>query len=230
MKYLLVIALLIQSLSPLNAFPERRHRKAVEADFRSGDYVQIANRSDASLDALVKFALYKLKKHDREKAFQFESEWESKFQGTLTRYVDKRLAGVRDLGDYKPLSDWLAVLYYTLVVIYGEQTVKFLHLDDINIFNYAVPVVFAMHDILGQNVKISEDEYKKHFVPFAGVVTYWGIFIACEVVTYSAGWTLICTPAGMGGEYIMVKAVAPNLSPKVYPIFWKPKSINSRKY
>lgn len=221
MKYLIILCMFFSSFSFASVFNHKPTQKHVEMDLKSGDKMVIANRTDLALDGLVKLSIWKMKKEGHKaEADKIESEWENRFKGTLTRYAEKLKAGKRDLGDYAPLSEWLSELYKIMVLMFGETACKAMHLDDINIANFAIPVVFAMHDILGAQVKIDSPEYKKHFVPFAGVVTYWSVFISCEVVTYGSGWFVVCTPAGMAGEFAMTKWVAPKISDSAWKMFW----------
>jgi hypothetical protein len=116
-----------------------------------------------------------------------------------------------DVGDHQPWSQWLVKFYNELVALLGQQTVTFLHLDDLWELNYTVPVVFHPKDI-----RWDITEYRKHFVVLAGLVTYWVVDMACEAITYGSGWFLICTPIGDISEKVMVLYIAPGLSDRIY--------------
>lgn len=222
MKTFLVslFAILFLQSSISVAFDHRPISRHVENDFSSQDQMAMAYRTDAALGSMVKLAVWKLRSIGKSKeANRIEDQWENTHKGSLTRYTQKLLGGAEDIGDYKPLSEWLANLYKELEKILGKVTMNLLHLDDINTANYTIPVVFAMTKVLG-DVKIDAPEYKKHFVPFSGVVGYWSVWITCEVVTYGSGWFIICTPAGTASRYVMVNYVSPRFSDDWWKMFW----------
>jgi len=221
MKKLLLLLTFLCSTQSF-AYNGKPIRSQVEADWRSGDKVRMANRADVALNSLVRTTIWKMKKEGHKaQALKAEDEWEGKFKGSLSKYMEAVVAGrMNDIGDYKPLSQWLADWYDVLELVLGKTVCEKMHFDDIKTFNFTIPVVFHMEKVLGP-VWIVFPEYEKHFDPFAGVVTYWSIWAGCEAATYGTGYVLICTPAGEIGEKIMVRYIAPRLAPKVYPIFWK---------
>jgi hypothetical protein len=88
--------------------------------------------------------------------------------------VEKKIFGLSDaLGDHRPLSQWLANVYNSMERILGKARMEALHLDDIYIVNYAVPVVITPKNGWDKN------EYSLHFVPFTGVVVFWSSLRAC---------------------------------------------------
>lgn len=138
------------------------------------------------------------------------------YKDVADRYIHEfesfksQIANSYDLGDHEPWSQWLVKFYADLVKYLGQDLVNFLHLDDINIINFALPVVWhpKLYDI---------DEYRKHFVPLAGSLTYWSAYIACSVITYGQGAIfLICTPIGTVCEKVMVIHIAPGLSDRIW--------------
>ena len=78
-----------------------------------------------------------------------------------------------DLGDHRPLSKWWAHVYNIVERVLGPARMSQLHLDDIFVINFAVPVVI---DPRGD---WNKREYSRHFVPLAGVVVFWSSIGAC---------------------------------------------------
>src|SRR3972149_2026155 len=119
---------------------------------------RMRERSNMALNAIVRFAAFKLKaKGHKAKANQLIKEWEGKWSGYIMHVG-------RDLGDHRPLSQWLAEKYAMLELILGADLCHMLRLDDLKIINYAIPVVFSCVD------NVNEVEFGKHFIPFSGTV------------------------------------------------------------
>lgn len=91
----------------------------------------------------------------------------------------------RHHGSWRPPRTFrvLTDQYKKLRLRFGDMLVARLHLDDINIINYAIPVVF--HPVVDKKSGETWDklEYSKHFVPFASVVTYWASYGTCYFLT-----------------------------------------------
>lgn len=169
---------------------------------------------DNTLDHVVKLAVWELRKHGATRqADEVLTEWRRKFKGRMTKAI----------GDFKPLNQWLSDLSDLLMFILGEDLMRITHLEDIKILNYTIPVVFGMEDFLSPMPRpMNAPEYKLHFVPFLGIVSYWSIWTGCTVATWGAGaWFLICMPASEAGKVVTVEFIAPPLSPQAYQMFWE---------
>lgn len=215
-KYLfLTLALLFSGLAKSeDTYEYSKEISSFEHDLRNLDRTKLAARADRAIGQIIKLAVWKLKRtgHHQE-ANRIRQEWEGQYKGFLVLN--------QGIGDYKPLSEWLAGVYMIAELLLGVETCEFLHLDDIKIINFTIPVVFAMHDVLGP-VEIDRAEYGLHFNPFAGVVAYWGVWAGCTAATWGSGMFLICTPAGMGSEYLMLHQIAPMFAGSAYRFFWLP--------
>lgn len=209
-----VLALLVSPVALAGVFNYQPSLDGLEQEFESGNRVSLARKTDAALEGMIRLAVWKLQRtgHNDE-AIEVWNQWDGFYRGYLVREVMKE-----GLGDHEPLSRWLADVYAKLVDLFGESAVKFMHLDDINIANFAIPVVFHMKQIGGD--VIDAPEYALHFVPFSGVVAYWGTWGACEAVTMGTGWFIVCTPAGMAAEYVTVTYIAPRFSDRVWARFY----------
>jgi hypothetical protein len=178
---------------------------SVKQDLRNG---RIVKRLHITLDVLIRTACKQLvvSGHSSE-AQEILDGWESQWSHYVSRITP------RDLGDHAPLSKWLSVIYIVLDTLLTTTVMENLHLDDIHILNYAIPVVFSPCD-----PEWDKREYKLHFVPFAGVVTYWAVWAGC--ITLSQGATVsLCTTIGSTSECLMKTLPAGLLSNLTYNIF-----------
>lgn len=188
-----------------------------------------------ALTSMLTVAAAHLQKRDRsEDAEQMLGEWE-------TIYRD-RVAGVaEDVGDHLPYSEWLQVWYAVLEAEFGVQFMEWTHLRDIWILNFAMPVVFSpdaqavwcrehLQDHPNDSCK---REYARHFVGtkfgafdplnhpdlhhgFAGVVSYWLAWAACQYATAGTGWFVVCTPVGTLVENAVERRIAPRVSDRIW--------------
>lgn len=129
------------------------------------------------------------------------------------------ISPIDKLGDHRPMSDWLANVYRDLDHTLGTKTMQKLHLDDIFVVNYAVPVVIE------PSGRWNGAEYGRHFVPLAGVITFWTSYAACVGVIKGLpvkyGYCVKTSEVLKSG---MLWAVAPRLSDYVYGKFHNPGS------
>ena len=118
-----------------------------------------------------------------------------------------------DLGDHVPLNQWLADVYSRIEAKLTARVCHWLRFDDLKIFNYAIPVVFNPKGLNGD--KWDLHEYRKHFTPFSGAVTYWTVSGACQAST-SGLISWVCGTIAEAPRYAMEKWIAPRLSDRVY--------------
>jgi hypothetical protein len=202
-------------------FFAKQHTRQLRQDLRRGDLSTLAMRSDQALNRLVSNALDQLRAKN-EGAFADESqiEWTGTYQGFLTRSMNQEK---QDIGDHRPLIEWLSTFYAALVSKLGIQVCKSTHLSDIETFNYTIPIVFHPCTFPMDNVSgAREDEYRRHFAQgavyygLAPVVTYWTADLACSVFSYGTGVVWLCGTIGDVAEVFMAKAFAPSLSDIVF--------------
>lgn len=178
----------------------RRLSKEFKEEVQSG---RLRKKTNQSLDSIIRLAAYKLKRTGKKDiAEKLIYEWKSQYSLYLER---------RELGDHKPLSDWLAAQYQIWVFWLGKDICEALRLSDINVINFAIPVVFACID------HVDVDEYRKHFVPLSAVTSYWVTFWTCIGFTWGSGFAL-CSPISMGVEYIVEKTIAPPLNEPLWKL------------
>lgn len=193
--------------------PTQQHSTAI-ADYaiESGSD-KIAQRLDTNVTGLNRLLLEvadELVKHSvkelSSRGFNFEA------QQVVSDYSAVRTnLSFQDVGDHAPWSIFLTNLYKTLQYTLGDKVLQATHLDDIWELNYTVPVV--MHPT---NHEWDMAEYQKHFTVFAGLVSYWVSFVACEAISYGAGIILVCEPIGSMIEKVMKNYIAPTISDRVY--------------
>ena len=159
--------------------------------------------AERSLDAILMIASIKLRAegHD-ELADEILGEWQ--VQRMLYFWSD-------DLGDHEPLSQWIDDVYNRVADKLDERILNLIRFSDIYVINYALPVVLKP-----RSPEWDRDEYRMHFVPYSGVVTYWTVNISCQVATGGIGSVVVCPLAGRTAEKIMVKSVGPRISDRVY--------------
>ena len=174
--------------------------------------LRLAKKADASLDILFKVSIHQLKiKGHRGTAKEIETGWK-RYNGSVYRIVRN---GARDIGDFEPLSQFIADAYDKIEAKLGAKLCYTLRISDIKTLNYTIPVVF-------NPCTVNIDEYFMHFVHdanyrgFAPVVSYWGVMIGCLAATYGAGAIAVCSPIAMAVEYSMDKYVAPVMATRIH--------------
>jgi hypothetical protein len=167
----------------------------------------LGEETNNALNAIIKAAIRALhRKGQHQEAERIEREWKAQ-----SAYW---AAGAWDLGDHAPLIPWLQKVYLRLEKVLGEALMRSLRLYDLHVLNHALPVVFNPSGRDWDRV-----EYRKHFVPLAGVVTYWGTYLGCQYVVKSPKWGRICDPAAGWARWWMEYSVGRGLSDRVYRQF-----------
>ena len=208
MKYIVLFmlsgALLASSLPRKTDYDYEPVLDEVSKDLQSD---RIKLRTRFAISVIVKTSARLLRKHGYPNdALQIEDEWTQ----NDVRFFSDNLS-VYDIGDYKPLSEWLAKWYDKLEAAIPPKIFALTRLKDIKILNYGIPVAFDPKN--GQWDKV---EYGKHFVPLSGVATYWSVQAGCSAGTAGVGIIVICGVAARGAERVMVKRIAPKISNRIY--------------
>lgn len=191
------------------SFSPLRELRTVRVDLAQGD---LPRRTDATIEALIGVAVANLRSrgHGRE-----ADEIEGAYFGRFVGFLEERAAGrgFLDLGDHKPLSEWLAVVTETLNLLLGERVMKLTHLNDLRVINYAIPVVMAPCTPEWSN----RIEYRKHFMPLAATISYWSVWVACKI---AGGWALplTCGMAGSMAENVMFYVFSGPISDAVFSL------------
>jgi hypothetical protein len=130
---------------------------------------------------------------------------------------------ITDLGDHEPLFPWINQFLDQTSSRYGTIIYTLPIVKDILMVNYALPVVFRPHgswqtDSASQGLDL-RIEYRKHFIPFANLVTFYVTLIGCEVVAERQGQPelkKICKPVAEKLKFAMGRYVAPMVSDWIF--------------
>jgi hypothetical protein len=146
------------------------------------------------------------------------TEYSLYFRGWYTSYV----FGSKEIGDHKPMSEWLDKVHKKIEQSIGEFWCKFFHFHDIFILNYGIPVVFSP-------AKYQLDDYKDHFSGHiiagffwehhgvAGVTAYWVVEGLCSGFTGGVGLvSFACGPIANFASHITDKRIAPPIAERIW--------------
>lgn len=164
---------------------------------------EVAEQAQTAIDSMILTGVEELRKEGRKaEATRIMKKWRVLRDRMLNRWA---------LGDHRPLFLWLKRLYTSLESALGTRVMGYLHLTDIHILNHALPVVFNPHSRDWDRV-----EYRKHFVPLLGVLTYWTSYLGCRAAVDWAFLERICAPAARWARGYMMRSVGPRLSDGLY--------------
>ncbi len=160
--------------------------------------------------ALLNFAVKNLQdKGHHQLASQILNDWQ---------YYSQTLSGdftPWDLGDHRPVSEWLTWFYVQLESTLTKPFCEFFFLDDIKAFNYGYIVSFNPNGDPITKETWNRQEYQKHFVPFATASFYWASYVACSVAAPFPA-SLGCSIALRAPRYVVKRWVAPPVGVEVY--------------
>lgn len=189
-----------------------RRVEKMRREIEIGGLKRLAEHTARDLDALMKIAAWNLKrKKYYSQASQLEREWKY-HRVALTSFM---MEDGRAIGDFEPLSQWLAEKYEMLELILGYEVCRALRLSDIKTFNYTIPVVFkpCEHGLPEFELHFIHDDRYRGLMP---VVSYWATSITCSIATFGAGYFFICSPIAMLVEVGVDKWAAPWLAPRIF--------------
>jgi hypothetical protein len=199
-------------LAAVTAALNARNKAIVDVSGPNGKSV-----SQWALNTVVGEGIRALRENgDAALANQSEKEWDGLFVSIL---ID---SSERDLGDHKPLFQWLADFYTKLEDRLGSNFIYNGVIGDVYQMNFAIPVVFSPKGKWRTPTTPNRDwvEYRKHFIPFANVITYWGTYLACQKIT--AGQDMgdqgkkLCKTVSEKLRHAMGRHVAPKISDFIF--------------
>lgn len=224
MRILLFLSLFLGLFTPLSATPEQDRavkdsKREVSRSIR--ELETFSQRTDQALSRLIEHTAYEL----TARGYRQES------QRLLLEYSDFYIHAVHafylgvstnELGDHPPLVEWLADWYDVIEGLLGETLCKQLHIIDIKIFNYGIPVVFRPKG--GWTLEDYSDHFGGHMTSawtfahhgVAGATAFWVAYVACEAVTYGTGTAFACMSLCNGVEWSVDKFIAPKVAKSVY--------------
>lgn len=187
----------------------------IASEIESSDMRALAKRTDQAIAMLIKVGVLNLRK----RGFYKDADW-MESQQKLHRNEVQRLveSSSKSIGDFEPISYFLAVAYETLEMRLGYQICYMTRLSDIKSLNFCIPVCF-------RPCRYPLSEFELHFIHdelyrgLAPVIAYWGTLIPCSIATFSMGIIFpVCSPLAMAVELVMDRALAPYLAPKIYSL------------
>ena len=194
-------------------------RKEVILDVKNAlsDRVETAKKVDKSLQNMVRLACFSLRQKGLyEEATRIEREYSERYSNYTFAHA---IGALQDIGDHPPMWEWLDKLEKDLRALLGDFVMQVTRLEDLKTFNYAIPIVLHPDgDIRTEPpTLITKLDYKQHFVPFAGALSYWTAWGVCTGATWGLGAVVfICSPIGMVAERVVETRVAPDLSDKIW--------------
>jgi hypothetical protein len=191
----------------------QRRLTAFKKEIATHGLLRLAERTEQAMGAIFKVAVVNLKRRGHYAlARDVSYQWEER-KGALI-VLSLGMTTGRDIGDFEPLSKWLADVYDRIEGALGYELCRALRISDIKSLNHGIRVVFSP---CGYGLS----EFDMHFVHdsrYRGVfpvVVYWVSNLTCTIATWGAGFFL-CSPISMLIELGADKYVGPWLAPKLY--------------
>jgi len=197
-------------------------QKAVVRDLGEPTKLPSAKRLDAVVESTIHRGAAALREMgEGTEADRIEAEYAVAYTGYFVRQYENGGIPV-EIGDHAPLNLWLELVHAALHIKLGDDLCRYLHVHDLFIVNFAVPVVFnpKRYDLL---------DYKDHFAGhplsawkwehhgLAGVVTFWAVNITCGAATFGMGLvTFACSPIAGLAESVMDRRIAPPVAERVW--------------
>lgn len=129
------------------------------------------------------------------------------------------LVGITDLGDHAPLLPQIEDVLKQLSEKYGTIVMTLPVVTDIRTLNFAIPVVFHPRGEWQDPSIDNRIEYRKHFIPFANIVTYYGALLACNYFAARSeqpDLKKLCKPAAEKLQFAMGRYIAPPMSDWIF--------------
>lgn len=126
---------------------------------------------------------------------------------------------LNDLGDHAPLLPQIEEFLKTMSDQYGTVIMSLPLVKDIRTLNFAIPVVFHPKGDWQSAEYDNRIEYRKHFIPFANIVTYYGVLVACNYYATKSGQSdmkKICKTAAEKLQFAMGRYIAPPMSDWIF--------------
>jgi hypothetical protein len=230
-KILVLLTIVLISVSASNRANAQIHAgedAAMQAaiDVRN-DFIRALEKKDFTefagkgMDGAIRVFADQIRTQYRDEASA--SELIRKWESTLILFQRRVLPKIEELGDHAPMFPWINEFLAKMSSRYGTIIYNLPIVKDIQMVNYALPVVFHPHGAWQQDgashgidLRI---EYRKHFIPFANLVTYYTVLVGCNYVAQQQGdpeLKRICKPAAEKLKFAMGRYVAPVVSDWIY--------------
>lgn len=129
------------------------------------------------------------------------------------------LASWTDLGDHAPFLPQIEQVLKQLSDKYGTIIMTLPIVQDIRTLNFAIPVVFKPKGEWQDPAVDNRIEYRKHFIPFANIVTFYGVLVACNYFAAKSeqpDMKKMCKPAAEKLKAAMGRYIAPPMSDWIF--------------
>jgi hypothetical protein len=222
---ILLSVVLLQSTSKAQFIDDSPAMQAA-IDLRN-DFVKALEKKDfipfahQGMDAAIRMLADQVRdvQGDAEMSERLLRNWEAS-SATFDSILSSK---VLDLGDHTPLFPWINDYLGEMAAKYGTIIYTLPLVKDIQMINYALPVVFQpkgawQTDSASQGLDLRV-EYRKHFIPFANFVTYYVTLIGCQIVADRQGQPelkKVCKPAAEKLQFAMGRYVAPFVSDWIF--------------
>lgn len=151
---------------------------------------------------------------DPELANELINQWT-----TSSAMFETALFTMNALGDHNPLFPWIETFLQKMAAKYGTIIYKLQIVINVQTLNFAIPVVFTPRGNWHLSTGDNRIEYRKHFIPFANIVTYYTALYGCNYVVAHQGQPQlkkICKPAAEKLRFVMGRYIAPVVSDWIY--------------
>jgi hypothetical protein len=207
-------------------------RNEVTQALQKGDFAQVAQKA-------IEFAIKELigdlrDRHDDVMADELLQKWESQ-QNLVFEYA-AGLVSLTDIGDHAPLFKWMEDFLTRMAGKYGDIIFKLPFVEDLRTLNFSIPVVFFPKGNWRMNstVNTAKDriEYRKHFIPFANIVTFYSANYGCIYVIKKYNMdnlNNLCNKAATQLKFVMGRYIAPQLSDWIFNATNHQRTVSSRR-
>jgi hypothetical protein len=178
------------------------------------DYTGITHQA---FDAAIQELAQSLRdQNDNAMADELLAKWQqSSFEGALSFAMSNK-----DLGDHAPLFPWLEAFFTKMSNKYGTIILSLPIVQNIRTLNFAIPVVFSPRSSSWQSAGVDPRiEYRKHFIPFANLVTYYASLVGCDLIVKKEGMgqlKQLCGKVATKLEFVMGRYIAPQISDWIF--------------
>jgi hypothetical protein len=172
--------------------------KSFKKDIERGKLIEKANHA---IDQILERSILELRKHN---ALLLAERISHEYQTTYRGFI-----GSFGVGDHAGI-EWLLKIHSEIEFVLGETLCRAIRTHDLFILAHTIPIA------INCSPKVDEIEYMLHFIPFLGVVSYWGTYATCVGATLGSGGVFFCGFIGMGVEQIVTRFIAPPLSQSAF--------------
>ena len=174
-------------------------------------FYSLADHSNLAIRNIIKLAVKNMRRRGYLKEARLVEDGWKNYDGNLVDIALKK----RNIGDFEPISEYLAMAYEIMELTLGYDICWLLRLTDLKTINHGLRVCF-------RPCQFGYDNFYEHLVhdeKYRGlgpVVAYWSVVIGCSMGTYGIGYFFICSPIGLAVEVGVDRYVAPKMAPKLF--------------